>query len=144
MKQRRGFTLIEVVIGTAVITTGILIIIGSFMTYVKYSLSNKNNVEASYLAEEGIEVMHYLRDKDWANIKFLPMDTAFYEVWNGSDWATTTVPQTIDGIFVRTINISDVAGNDDNNKKKVTAKVDYLQGGVTSTVSMSTYLANIK
>ncbi len=136
--------MIEVVIGTAVITTGILIIIGSFMTYVKYSLSNKNNVEASYLAEEGIEVMHYLRDKDWANIKFLPMDTAFYEVWNGSDWATTTVPQTIDGIFVRTINISDVAGNDDNNKKKVTAKVDYLQGGVTSTVSMSTYLANIK
>lgn len=150
----RGMALIEIMIGAAIITTAILTIIGSYTIYVQYAMANSGNVQAAYLAEEGIEVMTYFRDKGWsAIIKPLSTTTTYYLTFNGADWATTTIPQ-VDGSFVRKITLKDVkrdingkitlsGGTYDSDTKEITVTVDYFQGQGTTTRSVVTYITNL-
>ena len=152
--KNKGFGLIEIVIGSAIILSGILAIIASYTAYVQYALSNEKNVEAENLLEEGLEAMSYLRDKGWAaNISTLSTTTTYYLSWNSSYWATTTTARYVDGLFLRSINLGDVrrdatdaiaaSGTYDPNTKKITATVSFWQGHATTTQSSSTYIANI-
>ncbi len=153
LKKENGIALVEIIIGAAIILTGILAISSSYTTYVQYALANEKNVEASYIMSEGLEAMTFLRDKTWSNIGKLSTTTNYYLVWNSNTWATTTTVQYVDGIFLRSITVSDVArnasdqiaatGTNDPNTKKITATVSYFQGHGTTTRSISTYLANI-
>ena len=146
--------LIEVIIGASILTVGILVLIGSYSTFVSFAFSNQKNVEASYLLEEGLEAMTFLRDKGWAtNIVPLSTATTYYLNWNGSYWATTTTPQYVDGEYLRSINIYDVrrdgtdkiasSGTVDPSTRLFTATVSYFQGHATTTRSISTYIADI-
>ena len=154
-RKKRGFGLIEIVIGSAIISIGILAVSTSYTTYVQYAFSNQKNVEAIYIIEEGIEAMKFLRDRGWSgNIAPLSTATTYYLTFNGSYWATTTSPQYIDGQFLRSINLGDVnrdandhisaSGTLDPNTKKITSTVSYWQGHSTTTRSISTYISNIR
>ena len=55
--KNKGFALIEIIIGAAIIVTGILVVNQSYATYVKYAFANEKNTEASYLLSEGLEGM---------------------------------------------------------------------------------------
>ena len=150
----RGFALVEIIIGVAIISVGILAANSTYSAYVSYALANQKNIQASYILEEGLEAMTFLRDFGWtANISKLSTTTTYYLTLNGTYWATTTSAQYVDGEFLRKINITDVkrdasdhiavAGTYDSNIKKVTATVDYPQGHATSTKSISTYITNL-
>ena len=154
LAKNKGFGLIEIVIGSAIILSGILAIIASYTAYVQYALSNEKNVEAENLLEEGLEAMSLLRDKGWAvNISALSTTTTYYLSWNGSYWATTASAQYVDGMFLRSINLGDVrrdgtdaiadSGTYDPNTRKITATVSFWQGHATTTQSISTYIANL-
>ena len=154
-RKNRGFGLVEIVIGAAIISIGILAVSTSYTVYVQYALSNQKNVEAVYIIEEGIEAMKFLRDMGWdGNIAPLSTATTYYLEFNGSYWATTTIPQYVDGQFLRSINISDVmrdgsdrisaSGTLDPDTKQITSTVSYWQGHSTTTRSMSTYISNIR
>ena len=154
LRKNRGFGLIEIVIGSAIILSGILAIIVSYSTYVQFALSNEKNVEAVNLLEEGLEAMTFLRDKSWSsNVAPLSINTTYYLSFNGSYWVTTTTPQYVDGIFLRSISVDDVSrdsvdaiaasGTYDPNTKKITATVSFWQGHATTTQSISTYIANL-
>ena len=154
LKKNRGFGLIEIVIGSAIILSGILAVIASYSTYIEYALANEKNVEAANVLEEGLEVMTFLRNKGWnANILPLATTTTYYLSFDGSSWTTTTTAQYVDGMFLRSINIDDVrrdgtdaissSGTIDPNTKKITATVSYFQGHATTTRSISTYIANL-
>jgi len=155
MKKNRGISLVEIIIGASIISVGILAINLSYNTYVNYALANSRNVEAAYITQEGLEVVAFLRDKGWdANIKNLSTTTPIYLTFSGSTWATTTSPQYVDGIFLRSVTVSDVfrdansditggGGTYDPNIRKIDVTVSFPQGHATTTQTLSEYLANI-
>src|SRR5437868_1052251 len=61
--KKTGFGLVEIVVGTAIVAVGILSLIDGYGLYVKYVLANQENIQAAYLAEEGLESMTFLRDR---------------------------------------------------------------------------------
>ena len=153
-KKNKGMGLVEIIIGSAIISVGILAIINSYNIYIGYALSNKKNVQASYLLEEGLEVVTFMRDKSWsANISPLSPGVEYYLNFNGTIWATTTTPEYVDGQFFRSFNLSNVnrdsgdlisdSGTNDPNTKLLTVTVSYWQGHSTSTKSIGTYITNL-
>jgi hypothetical protein len=151
--NKRGIGLVEMVIGAAIITTGALSLIAAFNIYMNYAFSNTGNVQAAYLAEEGLEVMTYFRDKSWLNISRLSTTTPYYIYFTGGDWATSTTQQLV-GSFYRRIRLEDVqrdsnglvvtsGGTFDTDSKKVTVTIEYPTTRGTSTRSIITYITNI-
>ena len=154
MKKNHGMALVEILIGSAIISVAIMVASSTYSTYVSYALANQRNIQASYILEEGLEVMSFFRDKSWTvNISKLSTTTTYYLLWNGTDWATSTTVQYVDGMFLRRLNVADVKrdGSDrmassgiyDPNTKQITATVDYFQGHSTTTRVMSTYITNL-
>lgn len=154
MKSIRGIALVEILIGAAIISLGILAISTSYTEYYKYALANQKNVEAAYLLEEGLEVVTFFRDTSWSGkIAGMSTTTTYYLTFVSSAWATTTSPQYVDGTFLRSFTVSDVkrdandaiatSGTYDPNTKKVTFSVSYWQGHGTTTKTISAYLTNL-
>lgn len=158
----KGIGSLEILIGAAIIVTGILALIVAFNSFFSFALANDKNVQSAYLAEEGLEVMTFLRDGSYSkNIAPLSTSIPYYLVWNNatswnggvSSWEITTTPQYVDGVFLRQINISNVYrgesgnivasdGTLDPNTRLVTVTLQYFQGHATTTETMSTYLTN--
>lgn len=65
MVNNRGFTLIESIIAIAILTSGIIVIYGVFYNISDQVSSTSYNLIASYLAQEGIEVIRNIRDNNW-------------------------------------------------------------------------------
>jgi Tfp pilus assembly protein PilV len=149
----KGMALVEILIGSAIISAGILAISSSYNTYLQYAFANEKNIQASYLLEEGLEVTTFFRDKSWLNISGLSTTTTYYLIFNNNNWATTTTPQYVDGEFLRKLSISDVKrdansfiasnGTYDPNTRKITITIEYWQGHATTTRAISTYIANL-
>ncbi len=154
IKKNRGFGLLEIIIGASIISVAILAAVSCYTIYIQYALANQKNVQASYLLEEGLEATSFLRDMGWTtNISPLSVLTTYYLVWNGYYWVTSTTPQYVDGLFLRSINLANVnrdsngriatSGTNDPNTKLITATVSYWQGHATTTQSISTYITNL-
>lgn len=154
--QTAGFVLVEAVVAAAVCTTVLAGAIGAFLITVQNAQSNSAQVQASYLAEEGVEAMRVIRDTSWSsNISSLTSNTTYYLSWNGTTWVSTTTNKFIDRTFERKVVLSDVnrdnsskdivtsGGTTDPNTKKVTVTVSWRNGASTTSKSLSAYLANI-
>ena len=153
MQKNKGMALVEIVIGSAIISVAILAASSAYGTYVNYAFANQRNVQAGYILEEGLEAVTFFRDTSWSgNIAKLSTTTTYYLTFS-STWATTTTAQYVDGVFLRSLTISDVkrdgsdkiagSGTYDPNTKLITATVAYPQGQATTTKSISTYITNI-
>ncbi len=153
--KHRGMGIVEVIIGAAIIATGILALIDAYTTYVRFALANQKNVQAAYLAEEGLEVVTFFRDTSWVNIKGLSTSTPYYLQWNSTKWATSTSQQYIDG-FLRSVQLLDVyrdgsnriitngsLGAYDPDARKVIVQIDYAEKEATTTKTMTTYITNV-
>jgi hypothetical protein len=150
-----GFGLVEVLIGCSIIVVGILGLISSYSIYIKYAYANMYNVQAAYLAEEGIEAMTFIRDNGWTKyITPLSTSTLYYLSFANNIWNATTTLQYEDAMFLRTIELDEVmrnisgeqvatGGTVDEDTKLITVRVQYLYGGATTTHSLATYLTNI-
>ncbi len=153
--SQKGMGLVEILIGSAIILTGILGLSSAYSAFVKYAFSNENNVQAAYLTEEAFEAVTFMRDTSWdGNIKRLSTTTDYYLTWNSNKWATTTTPQYVDSIFLRKFTITDVkrdsadristtTGTYDPNTKLITVTISYAQGHATTSKSLSTYITNL-
>lgn len=67
MSQLKGFTIIEVLIAVAVITIGILGILGVIYQTTSYIALSSSRLVAIYLAQEGMEIARNIRDTNWLN-----------------------------------------------------------------------------
>ena len=152
--KNAGVSIIEVVIGTTIITVGLLALANAFNLYVKYALTHDKKVQATYLLEEGIEAVSLLRDESWAtHIATLTPATTYYLYFNGTDWRLGSTPEYIDSVMLRSVEINDVlretnsqiasTGTSDSNTKKVTVTVTYPQAAETVTMSLSKYITNM-
>lgn len=152
-KRNSGFGLLEVVLGSAIILLVVLSTVESYNIYINFALSNQNNVQSSFLLEEGIESVLFLRDTNWTNISTLTASTTYYLYFNGTTWTSTSTPDYIDNTFLRSFVIYDVnrdanddiavSGTNDPDTKKLTVTVAYPAGHSTTTKSLTTYMTNI-
>lgn len=152
--MNRGFGLIEIVIGSAILATSLLSISLYYQQSLKVSRSTAQVAQASFLLEEGLEVARFFRDTSWVNISVPATGTTYYLSFNGTNWATSTTNVFIDGMFERTIRLDNVyrdANDDivttggviDTGTRKVTSTVSWRDRTATTTRSIGTYLTNI-
>lgn len=152
--KQKGFGLVEMVIAVSIAAAFIVILAGVNTLYLKISFSQSSKIQAAFLAEEGLEVMRYLRDKSWSeNIGSMLNDTDYFITFSGTDWATTTA-LTYFGIFDRRIRLEAVnrdANDDivssggvlDPNTRLITSTVSWSERGATSTKMVSAYLTDL-
>jgi len=148
-----GFTLVEVLISASIILISTVAVIGVHSLYLKTALNNAESIKATYLVEEGIEVIRFWRDSSWNNkIKSITQGTAYGLTLTGSTWSTTT-NQYI-GSFQRRVTLSAVnrsassdivtsGGTLDPDTLLVTSSVSWAKGGATTTKTIATYITNL-
>jgi len=114
--QRSGFSVIEIIISSAIITATVVATMATFQTFLEVSRKSAERTSAALIAEEGGEIVQIIRDNGWTNyITPLVAGTEYYLNWNGTTFVTTTTPQTTNTNFVRKVVFSNVYrdGNSD-------------------------------
>lgn len=152
--KKAGLTLVEVVIASAIILAAVMTLLGVHSLYLKASLSGVNSVKATYLAEEAIEVLRFMRSSSWSvNISPLTLNINYGLVLNSGAWQATTSNTFVEN-FERTVTLSAVyrdansdivssGGTLDPDTKLIQSKVSWPSGGTTTTRTISTYLTNL-
>ena len=152
--DRQGFSLVEMVIMISVATFSILIIWKIYTAFIKVSVSNPSLFQASFLAEEGIEAVKFMRDDSWtSNIAPLSSGATYILAFDNVAWEATTTLTLIDNQFDRRVVFEDVnrdgagdiaiSGSPDLNTKKVTITVSWRKDTGTTTREITTYVSNI-
>lgn len=152
-KFKKGSGLVEVVVAISIILLVLSSIYGVHIFYVKTVFSNLNKVRATFLLEEGIEAVKLIRDQDWDNIANLSVDEDLFLVFSGSFWQTTATNTFVDNFFERKFVlervmrensgiISPSGGSYDDDTRKVTVTVSWINDAATSSRSVSTYITN--
>ena len=148
--------LVEVLVAIPIILTFLIGLFGTHNLYLKMALSNRNVIKAAQLAEEGLEVVKFLRNSSWDNITALSLGINYYPVFNSetSQWQISTVPVLIDSTFDRTVTLSAVcrdassdivscSGTIDPDTLMVVSSVSWPDHEATITKSVSTYITNL-
>lgn len=151
-KTLSGQSMIEVVVGLAVATLLAVALISTTLYTQKLSRSAKNNTQASKLAQQAIEQVRVVRDRQGFAALTNNAPGSCYRVDtvdpnNPSTWVLTAsgcpyaVPLAVTGetAFTRTIVITD--GNFPANEKKVTVTVSWTEGATPMTVTNITFLS---
>lgn len=143
MSTNRGISLIELLVGASILTIVMVSLVVVFQSFLVSSFSSTEKVQASLLAEGGIEAVKYIRDADWANIS----DGTHYLTYSGG-WSFTNTQEAV-GIFDRSVLVEAVSrdssdriassGTNDPGTKKITITVGWESGSE----SIETYITNI-
>jgi prepilin-type N-terminal cleavage/methylation domain-containing protein len=65
-RKNKGFTLLELMIAITVLSVGIVGVFGLIQNTLRSAEDLKSRLIASYLAQEGIELVRNIRDNNWA------------------------------------------------------------------------------
>jgi len=134
-KLSRGVSMIEVVIGTAILLLAMTGLLTAYNVFVRAGTKTMQTVQASYLLEEGVEAVSTIRDKGWAaNIASLSLATNYYLYWSSGRWNLTTTPSLIDNFYTRYIVFSSVyrdANDEVANSDDYNSSDDYIGFGDT-------------
>ena len=153
--DKKGFGLVEVLVGTALLSVVLGGLIVLFSNFTRTASENVREVKAAFLLQEGAEVVRLWRDQGWSNISGLTTSQTYYPIFSTGRWATSSVPVLVDGIFERRIVVADTfrdinddivesSTTNDPNTKKITVSVGWAAGGgATSTKSVVFYLTNL-
>jgi len=93
MNTSKGFTLIELVITIAVLSLGIIGVYSAFNPIVVATYNLSSRLTATYLAEEGMEVVRNIRDTNVANAKLWSAELAGCSLGCQLDYKTGTNAQ---------------------------------------------------
>jgi Tfp pilus assembly protein PilV len=104
----RGFSLFEIVIGSAIMSLSVLGIFLAISSALGSGLATTDKVQASLYAEEALEAMRHFRDIGWANIGDPTDGTLYYVSTTTTAWATSSGATPL-------ITISDVYRRDSDN-----------------------------
>jgi type II secretory pathway pseudopilin PulG len=115
MKQRarntnQGFTSLEVVIGVSIAATVLIFAMYTINSFINSARDVTEKTQALYLAEEGLELVRFIRDENWSNISALPVSTTRYLAIATSTISATTTPEVL-GAFTRSFQMENVYRN---------------------------------
>ena len=113
--KNRGVALIEILIGTSILTIVLSFISYTLLLFLDTSDLALEQTRALYLAEEGQEFLRYLRDEDWNTIADLTEGNTYYLAIATTTVAITNTPEVIDGTYTRSVVVDELRrdGNDD-------------------------------
>lgn len=80
VQKEKGFSMIEVMMATFLVSVGLVAVISLLSAGLRQSTLNKNNLIASFLAQEGVELVRNVRDTNWVN-----GEESFGGISNGND-----------------------------------------------------------
>ena len=113
----RGFTLVELLIGTAILLIVIIFLMSSLVWYLRFMESGVSGVIGNNLLQEGVEAVRSIRDRDFDELRALSTGQVHYLTWAGDRWLLEdSVAELIDDRFDRTITVEPVYrhfGSDD-------------------------------
>jgi prepilin-type N-terminal cleavage/methylation domain-containing protein len=66
--MEKGFTIIELVISIAILSVGLVGIFGAFSVVAILTSDVEKNLVASYLSQEGMEIVRNIRETNWLNM----------------------------------------------------------------------------
>jgi hypothetical protein len=150
--KRKGISLVEVVIATSIITLTLVTLVTIYSLVARYSLSNIRTFKATELAEEGVEVLGYLRDAGWtANIAPLTIGNTYRFYWSGTTWTAASSAPLLENRYDVTFVLSSVyrdasfnvvssGGTLDTGSRKASIQVSWREGSATTTKTIETYL----
>ncbi|MBP9802787.1 MAG: hypothetical protein KBD14_00560 [Candidatus Pacebacteria bacterium] len=154
-QNQKGFMMVELIVISAVLM--IIVIAASYVAKKSIEVSSRtlHTVEASFLLEEGAEVMRILRDTNFDNTDPAIEGTSNqYLTLVSGTWSLVDAPQT-NGIFTRIININPVyrdsttadivtsGGTLDTGTSKITITVSWTEGTETLSKTLSFYLSDL-
>lgn len=125
----RGFTLIEVVVAVSVLTIGILAAFMAVQSVTGYYRVASSRLAATYLAQEGVELVRNQRDSNWLS--------------SAVSWDNNMVPSgppgctDVIGKFTRECMVTSTASEMD-----ISVTVEWQERGTTHTVTDATKLYN--
>lgn len=77
-KNKKGFTIIELIISIFILSIAVIGVFSAFSAIVILTSDAADKLVASYLSQEGIEIVRNIRDNNWLNIdKGIPDKTWF-------------------------------------------------------------------
>lgn len=148
--------MIEIIIVIAVILISAEGFIQIQRASAKLLRSTRENMEATFVAEEGVEAMRAVRDESWSNISTLADDTNYYPVVQNSKWSLNiSVPPLVNGKYNRVVYFNQVfrdaqdkiavSGTPDAETRKVTVVVSWTgESGGNKQIILNTYLTDFQ
>jgi len=77
MQKEKGFTLIEITIAIFILAIAVVGIFSAFFVVTIMTADSVDRLTATYLAQEGMEVVRNIRDQNWIN-----MDVCLFDLMN--------------------------------------------------------------
>lgn len=114
MYKNKGVSVIEVMIALVIFSLIFAFIFQTFTLFFESQRLTLHSTQALYLAEEGQEILHYLRDDDWMAFSSLTLNTEYYLEVATSTLATSNTPEVIDGMFTRSFMLTEAYRNGDD------------------------------
>lgn len=131
-KHTRGFSVVEVIVGAALVAVIVTAIASAWQFYEKIVGQSVRLAEADLLIDEASEALQYRRDAGWTSrIATLALDTNYYLTWLDTDYIATTTPAAFPGSYVCIFKLSSVRRDASDNI------------ATTGTVDPNTLLATI-
>ena len=112
---QQGMSLVEVVIAS-VIASLIAIFVGvTVAQFASLKASLLNDAEKLYLAEEGYEMIRFVRDDDWSTLSAMPPQTHYYLKLSTSTIEVGLIPEIIEGEYLRSFRLLPLYRNNQGN-----------------------------
>lgn len=152
---KKGISLVEVIIASAVISLSMIYISNVYGNFLSLSIDNTDKVQAVFLLDEGVEAIKTMRGYSWASIASSTVGSTYYLTWQNSRWQSTTTANTIDSKFTRkytvsnvyrdaaTLNIVTSGGVLNSDTKLINLDVSWIQNGTTTSKQTSFYIFNL-
>ena len=134
-QQQNGIAIIEILIGTSILTLVLAFISYTLLLFLDTSDLALEQTQALYLAEEGQELMRYLRDEDWQTISDLTEGNTYYLDIATSTIGLSSTPEVIDGTFTRAVVVDELRRDSNDDFVESGGTVD--SGGRVITVTVS-------
>lgn len=155
MNKNNGFGLIEIIIVTAIVSTALFAFSQAGILSVRLLRNEKENLEATLLAQESLEAVRSVRDESWNNISVLSNSTSYYPVVQNGKWALlSSSPGFINGKYDRYLVFDQVlrdlqdriasSGTPDTGTRRVRAITAWQKFGATTTAELVTYLTDFQ
>lgn len=137
MQTQNGFGVIEIVIAVAIVTGSLLAFLQTESLAIRLLRSEKENLEAAFLAQESLEAARAVRDESWTNnIAPLSNGPLYYPVIESGKWKLVSVdPGPVNSKYTRYIFFEEVrrdaqdrisaSGTVDLGTKKITSRVSW-------------------
>ena len=159
-QYNQGFSLVEILVSAAIISTILLAIVGVASQSISISHRTVDTYSSSLLLEEGAEAIRTYRDNAWSNISGMSTSTTYCPTFATSTntWSFPSASPScaiVNSIFTRSLtvgavnrsstssNIISSGGTLDAGTKLITVNVTWTEGSASTTKTMQFYKSNI-